>query len=154
MVDGSVDGGCAGGCTGGADDGGAVNSEAGPAETRVLKITDVLSLSVLEVCEYVREDGRCPFARWLRHLSMQAAAKVVTATERMREGNLSNAKAVGAGVHEYRIDFGPGYRVYFGRDGARIVILLPGGTKKSQPEDIRAAQARWGEYKRRKREGE
>lgn len=82
------------------------------------------------------------------------AAKDVTATERMRQGNLSNAKAVGAGVHEYRIDFGPGYRVYFGRDRARIVILLAGGTKQRQAEDIRVAQARWGEYKRRRREGE
>ena len=70
---------------------------------------------------------------------------------RMEQGNLSNARGVGAGVHELRIDFGPGYRVYFGRDGDRLVILLGGGTKKRQQGDIRKAQALWKDYKRRKR---
>ena len=56
-------------------------------------------------------------------------------------GNLSNSKGVGAGVHECRIEFGPGYRVYFGKEGDRLVILLGGGTKKRQQSDIRKAQA-------------
>lgn len=59
-----------------------------------------------------------------------AAVKVTTAVHRMEQGNFSNVKGVGAGVYEYRIDFGPGYRIYFGKDGDRLVILLAGGTKK------------------------
>ena len=64
---------------------------------------------------------------------------------------MSNVKSVGAGVFEYRIDFGPGYRVYFGRDGETLVILLTGGTKKRQHSDIDAAHAYWQDYKRSKR---
>lgn len=61
-------------------------------------------------------------------------------------------KGVGAGVYEYRIDFGPGYRIYFGKDGDRLVILLAGGTKKRQDADIAAAKGHWRDYKRRKRQ--
>jgi putative addiction module killer protein len=70
----------------------------------------------------------------------------------MAQGNFSNAKSVGAGVSEYRIDFGPGYRVYFGKDGDTLVILLGGGIKKRQGKDIEAAHDLWREYKRRKRQ--
>jgi len=63
---------------------------------------------------------------------------------------LSNAKGVGAGVYEYRINFGPGYRIYFGKDGDRLVILLGGGTKKRQQGDIATALTRWQDYKQRK----
>ena len=66
-------------------------------------------------------------------------------------GNLSNVKGVGEGVLEYRINFGPGYRVYFGRDGDVFVILLTGGTKKRQQRDIAAAIEMWADYRRRKR---
>ena len=68
----------------------------------------------------------------------------------MELGNFSNVKGVGAGVFEYRIDFGPGYRVYFGKDGETVVILLGGGTKKRQDSDIAAAHERWADYKKRK----
>ena len=68
----------------------------------------------------------------------------------LADGNLSNVKAVGNGVLEYKIDFGPGYRIYFGRDGDRLIILLAGGTKKRQPEDIRRAKANWEDYRNRK----
>jgi putative addiction module killer protein len=76
---------------------------------------------------------------------------VTIALTRMEQGNFSNAKSVGAGVYECRIDFGPGYRVYFGKDGDRLVILIGGGTKKRQQKDIAAAQECWAAYKRRKR---
>jgi putative addiction module killer protein len=76
---------------------------------------------------------------------------VTVALTRIEQGNLSNAKRVGSGVHEYRIDFGPGHRVYFGRDGDQLVILLGGGTKKRQEKDIQAARAYWADYKRRKK---
>ena len=69
------------------------------------------------------------------------------------QGNLSNAKSVGEGVLEYRIDWGPGYRIYFGRDGNVLVILLTGGTKKRQQRDIETAKALWADCKRRKPRG-
>ena len=69
----------------------------------------------------------------------------------MEHGNFSNVKAVGQGVSEYKIDFGPGYRIYFGKDGETLVILLGGGTKKRQSRDIEVAQDHWKNYKRRKR---
>lgn len=69
-------------------------------------------------------------------------------------GNFSNVKAVGQGVSEYKLTFGPGYRIYFGKDGNRLVILLGGGTKKRQSRDIENAQLLWKSYKQRKRTGE
>jgi putative addiction module killer protein len=84
-------------------------------------------------------------------LEAAAGAKIARALARMEQGNLSNVKSVGEGVLEYRIDFGPGYRIYFGRDGEMIVILLTGGTKKRQQRDIDAAHAYWQDYKRGKR---
>ena len=69
---------------------------------------------------------------------------------RIEHGNFSTTKGVGAGVYECRIDFGPGYRIYFGKDGETVVILLAGGTKKRQNEDILAAQKQWNDYKERK----
>jgi len=108
---------------------------------------------VIEVREYLAADGTSLYAKWFDNLNAQAAAKVATAVTRMAQGNLSNAKSVGAGVQEYRIDFVPGYRIYFGRDGDRLVILLGGGTKKRQQDDIRHAQALWSDYRgRRKKE--
>jgi putative addiction module killer protein len=107
---------------------------------------------VIEIREYIDTLGRSPFARWFDGLNARAAAKVATALARMEQGNLSNAKSIRAGVSEYRIDFGPGYRVYFGKDGNTLIILLGGGTKKRQQRDIGAAQDLWREYKRRKRQ--
>jgi putative addiction module killer protein len=70
----------------------------------------------------------------------------------MRQGNLSNVKSVGGGVQEYRVEFGPGYRIYFGRDGQRLIVLLGGGTKKRQQNDVKEARTLWEEYKKRKKE--
>lgn len=75
---------------------------------------------------------------------------MATALTRLAGGNFSSVKGVGSGVFECKIDFGPGYRVYFGKDGERLVILLGGGTKKRQQRDINAAQVNWQDYKRRK----
>ena len=61
-------------------------------------------------------------------------------------GNFGDCKSVGGGVEELRIDFGPGYRVYYGREGALVVVLLCGGSKKSQARDIVTAQRQWKEY--------
>jgi putative addiction module killer protein len=70
----------------------------------------------------------------------------------MGQGNFAKVKGVGAGVYEVKIDFGPGNRIYFGKDGERLVILLGGGTKKRQNSDIQIAQACWADYKRRKKQ--
>jgi len=106
----------------------------------------------MQVLEYLEASGRSPFRRWFDGLDPLAAAKITIALARLELGNLSNAKGVGSGVLEARIDFGPGYRVYFGRDGDALVILLGGGTKQRQQNDIAVAQARWADYKRRKKE--
>ena len=104
----------------------------------------------MTVLEYLDRAGSSPFAAWFRSLDATAAAKVTTALRRTELGNFSNVKGVGAGVFEYRIDFGPGYRVYFGKDGPTVVILLGGGTKKRQSRNISAAAEAWDDYKRRK----
>ena len=104
----------------------------------------------MEILEYLEPSGRSPFADWFGRLEAQAATKVTVVLSRIEQGNLSNAKSVGGGVQEYRIDFGPGYRLYFGRDGVTLVILLGGGTKQRQQQDIAAAHARWQDYKIRK----
>lgn len=106
----------------------------------------------MEIREFLDARGGSPFASWFDDLDAQAAAKVTVALTRMERGNLANAKAVGGGVQEFRIDWGPGYRLYFGRDGNTLIILLCGGTKRRQQDDIAEAQAHWAEYKRRKKE--
>ncbi len=105
----------------------------------------------IAVQEYLTADGVSPFTRWFATLNARAALKVRTAIAGMEGGNLSDAKSVGAGVFERRIDFGPGYRVYFGRDGRDLVILLGGGSKKRQRNDIAAARGFWTDHKARKR---
>lgn len=105
-----------------------------------------------EIRYYIGPRGLQPFSKWFADLDPMARAKVTRAIARLEQGNDSNVKSVGEGVLEYRIDFGPGYRVYFGRDGETLVILLTGGTKKRQPRDVDAAHAYWQDYKRSKRE--
>ena len=90
----------------------------------------MLPSAIAEIRYYVDVDGRAPFIDWAEELDVFASAKVARALRRMAMGNLSNAKGVGEGVLEFRIDFGPGYRIYFGRDGDALVVLLTGGTKK------------------------
>jgi putative addiction module killer protein len=107
-------------------------------------------MPMIDVLLYEREDGHSPFADWFADLDRQAAAKLTIAVERLRLGNFSNVKGVGAGVQEFRIDWGPGYRLYFGRDGDELVILLVGGTKRRQDRDVERAQELWAEYKRRR----
>ncbi|MGD9856320.1 MAG: type II toxin-antitoxin system RelE/ParE family toxin [Planctomycetaceae bacterium] len=105
-----------------------------------------------EIAYYQCADGSCPFERWFANLDARAAVKVTTAIERMAEGNPGDVKSVGSGVWERRIAFGPGYRLYFGRDGKEVLVLLIGGTKQRQPTAIRQAKALWAEYQRRKKE--
>ena len=107
---------------------------------------------MIEVLQYLDGHGQSPFREWFDRLNVQAAAKVTMGITRLSLGNMSNVKALGAGVTELKIDFGPGYRVYFGNDGAQLVILLAGGSKQRQQRDIALAQARWQDYRNRKKE--
>ena len=106
-------------------------------------------MAVIKVVEYIRFDGSNPFKAWFDDLDVQAAAKVATATLRLEMGNSSNVKWIGT-IGEYRIDWGPGYRLYLGRDGDGLIILLFGGTKRRQQADIEKARMLFAEYKARK----
>jgi putative addiction module killer protein len=99
---------------------------------------------MIEVREYIDTQGRVPYRDWLVKFDAGTRVRVITATLRMESGNFSVAKAVGSGVSELRLDFGPGYRIYFGKDGDRLVILLGGGTKRRQQTDIDTAHGLWG----------
>jgi putative addiction module killer protein len=107
----------------------------------------------VRVVVYIDATGRSTFTRWFEELDPQAAARVTAALYRMGQGNFSNVEGVGGGVFEYRIDFGPGYRIYFGKDGETLVVLLGGSSKKRQQQAIQAARQSWKEYKRRKAHG-
>jgi putative addiction module killer protein len=107
---------------------------------------------MIDVREYIDPIGRSRYGRWFDRLNPQAAARVATALARIAGGNFSNVKGVGSGLFECKVDFGPGYRIYFGKDGERLVILLGGGNKTRQQVDIATAHASWQEYKRRKKE--
>jgi putative addiction module killer protein len=111
----------------------------------------MLPYRVLELRYYLAPDGKSPFERWFFDLSAAAAAKVTVALARLGQGNTSSLKGVGEGVSEYRIDWGPGYRVYLGRDGETLVILLTGGTKQRQQRDIARAKEFWADYRRRRK---
>jgi putative addiction module killer protein len=106
---------------------------------------------VLELRYYLTAGGESPFQGWFDDLDAAAGAKVSVALVRLGQGNTSNAKTVGEGVLEYRIDWGPGYRVYFGRDGDALVVLLTGDTKQRQQRDIARAKELWADYKRRRK---
>ena len=106
----------------------------------------------MELREYLTAEGHSPFARWFGKLDARSAVKVTVALNRMEQGNFSNAKGL-RGIFEYKIDYGPGYRVYFGRDGEALILLLGGGTKKTQSMDILSAKRCWSDYKKRKRAG-
>jgi putative addiction module killer protein len=107
-------------------------------------------MPAVRVLEYLDVQGRSPYVAWFDNLGASGAAKVAAAVYRFEAGNFSNVKGVGEGVFERRIDFGPGYRVYFGKDGESVVILLGGSGKQRQREAITASQERWADYKRRK----
>ncbi len=107
---------------------------------------------MVEIREYQDRNDHSPFRIWFNRLNAEAASKVSAALYRLGLANFSNVKGVGSGVLECRIDFGPGYRVYFGKDGEQLVILLGGGTKQRQQDDVKLAVGRWEDYKRRKKQ--
>ena len=110
----------------------------------------MLLVVVADLLECVNSRGISLFAEWRERLDPPTRARVTTAIFRLESGNFSAVRGVGAGVFEIRLDFGPGYRVYFGKDGEQLIVLLGGGTKKRQQADIVAAQALWQQYKQTK----
>ena len=105
----------------------------------------------MRIQEYIREDGSNLYKKWFDNLDAQAAAKVTIAKARLELGNTSNIKWF-EGVGEYRIHWGPGYRIYLLQDGKNLIVLLGGGTKKRQQQDIKLAVTLYKEYKRRKKQ--
>ena len=104
----------------------------------------------MKILEYIKEDGSSPYQKWFDGLNPNAAAKITVAKVRLESGNFSNIKWF-SGIGEYRIDWGPGYRIYLAREGNRLIILFGGGTKKTQQGDINRALELYREYKDRKK---
>ena len=108
-----------------------------------------MEVSEKQVESYVRSDGTCPFDAWIDSLRDRRARAIIRIRiGRVRLGNLGNCESVGSGVLELKIDYGPGYRVYFGQVATKLVVLLCGGDKSSQGKDIRKATEYWEDYKK------
>ena len=101
------------------------------------------------VLYYRTLDGACPFAKWKATLGEAAASVVNGRIARLQVGNFGLTRSVGNGVNELKIDFGPGYRIYFGMQGLSVVIILCGGIKDSQDRDVKKAHKYWKEFRRR-----
>jgi putative addiction module killer protein len=89
-------------------------------------------MTEIAIRSFVEVNGRVPFQLWLKALDRQAQAKIDVALYRLSQGNRSHVKGIGSGVAELKVDFGPGYRIYFGNDGETIVILLAGAPKSGR----------------------
>lgn len=101
----------------------------------------------MEVNEYTTRTGANPYRKWLDGLrDIKVKARIQARLLRLELGNFGDCKSVGDGVFELRLHFGSGYRVYFGKDGNSVVLLLLGGDKSSQPNDIKTAQEYWSDY--------
>lgn len=96
--------------------------------------------------EFLLESGESPFRTWLDRLDTSSRARIQARMFRVEQGNLGDAKSVGEGILELRFTIGPGYRVYFGKDGQKIILLLLGGDKASQRKDITRAKTYWRSY--------
>jgi putative addiction module killer protein len=101
---------------------------------------------MIEIEVYETPSGDRPFEKWFMRVDRHARARIQVAFGRLEEGNTGSLKSLGGGVSELKISFGPGYRVYLGQQGDRLVILLHGGTKKRQSEDIAKAKQLWRDY--------
>jgi putative addiction module killer protein len=106
----------------------------------------------IEVREYIDARGHNHYREWSSKLDPSVRARIDKSVFRVGYGNLSGVKLEGEGVSALRVDFGSGYRGYLGQDGDQLVILLAGGTKRRQENDIQLARSQWSEYKKRKRE--
>ncbi len=104
-----------------------------------------------KIVHYMASDGKSVFQGWFRKLRDGTAKfKITRRLTQAKRGNFGDTKPVGQGVHEMRIDYGPGYRVYYANDGDMIIVLLCGGDKSTQNEDPKRAENYWATYKKRK----
>ena len=99
-----------------------------------------------EIKKYVTADKDCPFDKWFDKLDASLQARIDVRLDRVRLGNFGDRKSLEGGIFELRFQFGAGYRVYFGLSGNQIVILLVGGSKKTQKKDIKTARHLWKAY--------
>jgi putative addiction module killer protein len=107
---------------------------------------------VIEVLRYLTRAGRNPVSEWIAELAdAHAKARIRDRIDRLSQGNLGDSKALGGGLSELRIDWGPGYRVYYGMIGRNCVLLLCGGDKRKQSSDIQRAHEYLGDYRERTR---
>lgn len=97
--------------------------------------------------EYTDEQGKSPYADWLR--DNRAKAKIIMQVDKMELGLFGDVEPIGEGLSELRIHYGPGYRVYFGKEGQQVFLLLCGGDKSTQSKDIKKAKEYWKDHKRR-----
>src|SRR5882724_234934 len=101
-----------------------------------------------QIVAFRASEGEVPFEKWLDDLGdKRAVARVLARLARVRQGNLGDCKPVGEGVSELRVDYGPGYRIYFGQQDRALIVLLCGGDKRTQERDIRLAKQYWHEFK-------
>ena len=101
----------------------------------------------MEILLYAKENGKEPFSEWLEALKdLKARSKIRTRLDRLFLGNFGDTKSLKGGLFELRINYGPGYRVYFGQRGSMLILLLLGGDKSSQSDDIKKASCYWQEY--------
>ena len=101
-----------------------------------------------EIQRYVTVDGQVPFDNWYNSLRDSKISTIIDKRlNRVILGNLGDCQSVGEGVFELRIDYGPGFRIYFGQVGTTIIILLCGGDKSTQDRDIRQAIEYWTDYR-------
>jgi putative addiction module killer protein len=99
---------------------------------------------------YRSEDGQCPYKEWFKALrDIRAQTRIAQRIDRIATGNLGDVKPVGDGLLELRVDYGPGYRVYFGQHGSDTVIILCAGDKRTQDMDIKTAQRYWADWRAR-----
>ena len=105
---------------------------------------------IIQLTEYVNEKGVSVFQKWFNKLDQEAAARISTALYRLEAGNDAHLKSLGGGIYECKLNFGPGYRVYMGKENHAMIILLCGGSKKQQNKDIALARDLWRDYKLRK----
>ena len=106
----------------------------------------LVMLKMIEFTEYIDANGKSPFAQWFDALDAVAATKIRLYTTRVELGNFSNVEPIGEGLSEIKIDFGPGYRVYFRKEKEKLLLLLGGSSKKGQQKAIDAAKLVWKKY--------
>jgi putative addiction module killer protein len=102
-----------------------------------------------KLIDYETSNAECPIRKWLNELDSTIAARIEARLKRVSLGNFGDSKPIGEGVSELRMTFGSGYRIYFGQHGDEIVILLCGGDKSSQSNDIETAKNYWLDFQRR-----